>query len=105
MVAILTVFAADRYIPFVGTAEPDGINEVAVELPVVKKFVPSNVRADPVAKALVLDAYTNPLAVNDVRLVPPLATGSADVNDRLENEAAVEEATRVEVPHVTLDGI
>jgi len=42
LVAILTVLAADRYTPFVGTVEPEGINEVAVELPVSVRLVPSN---------------------------------------------------------------
>ena len=45
----------------------------------IPKLVPVNTNADPVAKALVLDAYTTPFAVNDVRFVPPFATGSVPV--------------------------
>jgi hypothetical protein len=59
------------------------VTHLNLELPVPEtprlKLVPSNVNADPVAKALVLDAYTTPFAVNDVRLVPPLATGNVPV--------------------------
>ena len=37
---------------------------------------PVNVSAEPVARALVEDAYTTPFAVNAVRFVPPLAVAS-----------------------------
>jgi hypothetical protein len=43
---------------------------------------PSKVSADPVANALVLDAYKTPLFVNDVRFVPPFATDNGVVNDK-----------------------
>ena len=48
-----TVFVVGKYIPFVGTVDPDGMNAVPVALPVVEKFVPSNVSAEPVVNALV----------------------------------------------------
>jgi hypothetical protein len=47
-----TVLVDGKYIPFVGTVDPDGINAVPVALPVVTRFVPLNVSADPVVRAL-----------------------------------------------------
>ena len=48
-------------------------------LPTVKIEPPFQENAASVANALVLDAYTTPFAVNDVRFVPPFATGSVPV--------------------------
>ena len=47
-----------------------------VALPETPKLLPSNVSALPVASALVLDAYTTPFAVNEVRPVPPFVVAS-----------------------------
>jgi hypothetical protein len=54
LVEKFSVFVVDKYIPLVATVEPEGTNRVAVALPVVRKFVPSNVNPDPLAKALAL---------------------------------------------------
>ena len=65
--------------PFTVTVSVEALPSVVlpstVKAPVVASVDPSNVSALPVAKALVDDAYTTPLAVNEVRLVPPLAVG------------------------------
>ena len=74
-----TLLAAGKYKPLVGTVDPLGINLVAVADPVVEKFVPSNVRALPLATVVVPDAYKMPLAVYEVRPVPPLPTGKVPV--------------------------
>ena len=75
LVASARVLAADKYRPLDGTVEPDGINAVAVALPVVAKPVPLNVKPLLVVSALVLLAYTMPLAVKLVRPVPPFVVG------------------------------
>ena len=54
---------------------------VGVAIP-TPKLEPLNVSALPVVSALVLDAYTTPFAVKDVRPVPPFAVGNA-VPDKL----------------------
>jgi len=75
-------------------------NSPLLDAPVIVTLdVPSNVSADPVAKALVLDAYTTPFAVNDVRLVPPLATGNVPVTPVVKgNPVALVKVTLVGVP-------
>ena len=40
------------------------------------KLVPSKVSAEPLVRALVDDAYSTPLAVNEVKPVPPLAVAN-----------------------------
>jgi hypothetical protein len=47
-----TVLVVGKYIPLLGTVDPEGINAVPVALPVVTRFVPLNVSADPVVRAL-----------------------------------------------------
>jgi len=63
---------AGKYIPLPVTLVPVGISFVAVAVPVVAKFVPSKVSAEPVANALVDDAYITPLAVKG-RVMPVAA--------------------------------
>lgn len=46
----------------------------------VVAVVPSKVNADPVANALVDEAYITPLAVNEVRFVPPLVVANVPAN-------------------------
>jgi hypothetical protein len=75
-----TVFAEGRLRPLVGTAEPDGINAAAVALPVVRKFVPSNVSALPVVSTLLAFRYATPLAVPPESVVLP---ATVNVPERL----------------------
>jgi hypothetical protein len=49
--------------------------------PETKVPVPLNVSALPVVSALLLDAYTTPLAVKDVRFVPPFAVANVPATD------------------------
>ena len=51
-----------------------------VMLPVENKFEPFQVSAEVVPSELVLDATSIPLAVNDVKPVPPLVVGNVPVN-------------------------
>ena len=76
------------------------------ELVPIPTLVPSKTNADPVAKALVLDAYTTPFAVNDVSPVPPLATGNVPVTPVVKgNPVAFVRVTLVGVPNTGVTNV
>ena len=90
-----SVFAAGRYIPLPVAEPPVGMNFVALAVPVVARFVPSNVSAVPLANVVVPLAYTMPLAVQDAFAVPPRATDSVPVQPNVSAWVAIDPVTLV----------
>ena len=71
-----SVFAAGKNIPLPVVTLPVGMSFVAVAVPVVAKFVPSNVSAAPLVATLVPFRYRTPLAVPPERVRLPDAVNA-----------------------------